>query len=113
MSDGGGGYFDIDYEDEREEKNNEPSLPLEDSDPVGGTVAEGISFYAAFGIAFSLEMHVIQDKQGNMALEISFGFGGGTPAAAASSSTQLTNANSIEDLSGWGVEAGGSYFLLV
>jgi RHS repeat-associated protein len=78
------------------------------SKPANGTNGIGVSVSAALGIGISIELFVVRDEQGNAAVEFSISFGGGTPSAGASVAGQHSNALTVDNLSGWGVEAGAS-----
>ena len=75
------------------------------------TVSGGINFNGSLGgISFDLQIALSLDTQGNLALQGSFAsnFGTGTPGFSVSGTAAHTNAPSVDNLEGFGVQTGAS-----
>jgi hypothetical protein len=79
-----------------------------------GTIGEGLSISVGFGIGLSYTELVVRDNYTNLGIAHTICFGGATPNISIQYVHQITDAKTINGLSEWGVEAGGSvgYFLI-
>ena len=84
---------------------------VEDKEPITertGTTAYGLSLSGAFGIAGSVAFAVTFDERGNVGFMFTKSIGGGTPSAGINLFKTTTNAPSIQDQAGGGLNMGGS-----
>jgi RHS repeat-associated protein len=76
-----------------------------------GTSQKGLNFAIAGGIRFEAALSYVSDSRGDWDLQLTAGFGGGTPAVGPGVCWGSTNATSIDELTGKG-GGGGSSFLI-
>jgi RHS repeat-associated protein len=80
--------------------------PINRTDPNGlWTVAFGTGFAFGFGVDFSGSVQIAFDSAGGLDTQGTLGIGAGAGAAITAFNFQLTNAQTVDELRGWGLEA--------